>query len=73
MDPMIDFVRGRTNDLQRVADDVRRARDLRTTAAPEAAAAVTPAPRRLEPVPRTEAACPPCDPVGSPTPAKHAA
>ena len=32
MDPMIDrFVRDRTEDLHRVADDIRRERDLRPT------------------------------------------
>ena len=71
MNPMIDFVRGRTIDLQRVADDVRRERELRTTA--PTAAAVTAAPRLLEPVAHTEATCPPCDPIGSAAPAKHAA
>jgi hypothetical protein len=70
MDPMIDFVRDRTIDLQRVADDVRRERDLRPT---EPAAAVAVEPRRLEPVSRGEVACPPCDPVALATPAKHAA
>ena len=32
MDPMIDFVRERTADLQRTADSVRRDRDLRQPA-----------------------------------------
>lgn len=34
MDPMIDLVRQRTDDLRRVADDLRRERDLRTAATP---------------------------------------
>lgn len=71
MDPMIDFVRDRTIDLQRVADDVHRERDLRTTE--PAAAVVAVEPRRLEAVSRSEVACPPCDPVASATTAKHAA
>jgi hypothetical protein len=32
MDPMLDLVRQRTDDLRRVADDVRRERDLRAMA-----------------------------------------
>ena len=75
MDPMIAFVRDRTTDLQRIADDVRRERDLRTAETADAVAvdAAVAAPRRLEPVSPVEAACPPCDPLGSVTTAKHAA
>ena len=36
MDPMMDLVRQRTDDLRRVADDLRRERDLRTAATPSA-------------------------------------
>ena len=43
MDPMIDFVRQRTTDLQRTAEIVRRDRELRAAAAsaPAAMAAST--------------------------------
>ena len=64
MDPMIDFVRHRTSDLQRVADDVRRERHARIpeTARPiEAAVATASDPTPLAP-PRIEP-CPPCDPL----------
>ena len=63
MDPMIDFVRHRTSDLQRVADDVRRERHVRPAAMPAQAErpstrspTTSIAPRRVDP-------CPPCDPV----------
>jgi hypothetical protein len=43
LDPMIDFVRERTTDLQRTAETVRRDRELRqmATATPAASAATT--------------------------------
>ena len=70
MDPMIDFVRGRTSDLQRIADDLHLERDLRHMET--ASMATTPtvaASRRLEPVPASELVCEPCHPKTAARPA----
>jgi hypothetical protein len=71
MDPMIDFVRGRTSDLQRIAEDLHLERDLRhmETASMATTPATVTAPRRLEPLPASELACEPCHPTTAARPA----
>ena len=51
MDPMIDFVRARTADLQRTAESVHRERDLRQPAAPLGVATIAGRLERPVPVP----------------------
>jgi hypothetical protein len=56
MDPMIDFVRERTTDLQRTAESVHRERDLRQPGAPLGVAVVAGRLERPTPLPTTAAA-----------------
>jgi hypothetical protein len=71
MDPMIGFVRDRTSDLQRIADDVRRERHLRAIdVAPTTVAAVLGASPSVELAEIAELDCEPCQPSAT---ARHAA
>jgi hypothetical protein len=71
---MIGFVRDRTSELQRLADDVRRERDLHATDPAATTAASVEAPRLVVevvvPTTTTEVGCDPCQPA---TTARHAA
>lgn len=69
MDPMIDFVRDRTDELQRVAADLRRAREPRTIE-PTTVTVAAATPRLVERE-ATEAAC--CDGVRPSASARPAA
>ena len=68
MDPMIDFVRERTADLQRTAESVHRDRDLRQPTAPLGVAVIAGPIERpsvmpvatVAPAPATAEACGPC-------------
>lgn len=62
MDPMFDQVRSRTADLRRVAEDVRRERDLRAGTASQTLA--EPRSTRLA-APSASAADAPCVPTGA--------
>lgn len=65
MDPMIDFVRDRTTDLRRLADGVRRERDVRKADTIAASTDLVVA-SRPEPAGRptlVESCPPPCDPA----------
>ncbi len=57
MDLMSDFVRDRTSDLQRLAADVQRERDLRQAETAPASVATPVAPLRLEAVTSSDADC----------------
>jgi hypothetical protein len=70
---MIAFVRDRTNDLQRLADDVRRERDLRDADPMTATLASVAMPRLVESIATTTRVEPACDPCRPATTAKHAA
>lgn len=74
MDPMIDFVRERTSDLQRTAETIRRDREIRhataTLPTPMTAEAWAPLAALTAPVPAADA----CDGVACvPVDTRHAA
>ena len=69
MDPMIDLVRDRTSDLQRVASSIRRERDLRQSLDDMPVEVPTPTPFRTG----IPAATMPCDEAPTAPAARRAA